>query len=86
MSKIAHIGLAAALVIGSASMAFAQSNDSGVERVPSHAARSFRSYSDRQISSQPTNPGPNSSYEYHQNTSPEQPWSTSMDPGNTNGD
>lgn len=80
MSKFTRIGLAAALVIGSASVALAQSDQSP------RATHAYRDYSARQLPSEaPGNRGPNAPYEYHENTSPDQPWSDSLDPGNTNG-
>ena len=85
MSNITRIGLAAALILGSASVALAQSYESGVEQLPPHATRAHGGYSDRQFPNQGNYAGPNASYNYHENTSPDQPWSTSMDPGNTNG-
>ncbi len=82
MSKLTRIGLAAALVIGSASVALAQDYQS-----PRSAQTYHRGYSARQVPSEENvNPAPNAPYEYHENTSPDQPWSSSMDPGNTSGD
>lgn len=80
MSNITRIGLAAALVIGSASMAFAQTYQSP------QPARASEGYLGRQLSSgDHPNLGQNAPYNYYENTAPDQPWSASMDPANTNG-
>jgi len=80
MLKITRIALAAALVIGSASVALAQNDQSP------RASHAYRGYSAQQLpSEEPGNRGPNAPYEYHENTSPNQPWSDSLDPANTNG-
>jgi hypothetical protein len=80
MSNITRIGLAAALVIGSASVALAQDYQSP------RAMHAYRGYSAQQMQSETRpNVGPNAPYNYYENTSPDQPWSSSTDPGNTTG-
>jgi hypothetical protein len=80
MSNIIRIGLATALVIGSASVALAQSYEAPQPARPSDG------YSGRQLSAgDRSNVGQSTPYNYYEITSPDQPWNTLMEPGNTSG-
>lgn len=82
MLNITRIGLAAALVVGSFSLAMAQD----VEPAPLTTQRNYGGPSVRDFQRfEHRNVAPNEEYNYYHNTSPEQPWSNSMDPGNTSG-